>query len=443
MSQNIFKKLIMALHDIKVKVKHFGPLENVEFSLAPLMLFTGNSNMGKSYANYLVYYFFRFMHKGGLYDFIINKVADSENNEIFSFSVPEIEAKLNERVEGFMQAFLGSETLKCDVEYDLSGLKEQTFTFTITPKKAESSNSSLPEVPLEDLNAPIYILKYKDEEVEYRKEPDNFDLAFWVAAYFFEAIYEKLLIRTVLLPPGRGAFVGESYSVKDRVASALKMYDYFFKDYDESVNVPERRREDENSEFYNSAIANLLNGDLISDRGKQYLVLKDGQQIPLTAAASSIKELSPLLYNLKNRSFWQTAFCLEEPEAHLHPKMQVNIADFIACALNRGNVFHITTHSDYFMQRLNQLIKLGDIKDKSQEKFGELCGARQLDEKCYLDRKMVKAYYFHRNNEHKVVVEDMELDENGIPYQTFEDTVKDLQVRENYINDVLYSLNEE
>ena len=67
------------------------------------------------------------------------------------------------------------------------------------------------------------------------------------------------------------------------------------------------------------------------------------------------------------------SFCFEEPEAHLHPKMQVALADLVAACLNHDIFFQFTTHSDYFLQRLNQLIKLGIVKKKNEGKFKDIC----------------------------------------------------------------------
>ena len=44
------------MKDIKIHIHDFGPLHEVEFQLAPMMIFTGMSNLGKSYANYVAYY---------------------------------------------------------------------------------------------------------------------------------------------------------------------------------------------------------------------------------------------------------------------------------------------------------------------------------------------------------------------------------------------------
>jgi AAA15 family ATPase/GTPase len=149
-----------------------------------------------------------------------------------------------------------------------------------------------------------------------------------------------------------------------------------------------------------------------------------------------------LLYFLNKKSDSRFSYCLEEPEAHLHPCSQIKIADLIACFLNRGNAFQITTHSDYFLQRINQLIKLGDIRRLDEGTFEKLCDERGLLKSSYIDRSKVKAYFFYKNAEGKVEVEDMPLTQDGISYKTFYDITRDLNEREEYINEQLYKLNE-
>lgn len=59
---------------------------------------------------------------------------------------------------------------------------------------------------------------------------------------------------------------------------------------------------------------------------------------------------------------------LEEPEAHLHPKVQRTLARVIARLVNKGVHVWITTHSTTFCQQINNLIKLGPLpKDRAAE----------------------------------------------------------------------------
>ncbi|MBD0258378.1 MAG: AAA family ATPase, partial [Cytophagales bacterium] len=48
-----------------------------------------------------------------------------------------------------------------------------------------------------------------------------------------------------------------------------------------------------------------------------------------------------------------TLLLIEEPESHLHPKLQADLADFFAAASSRYNLqFAIETHSEYFIHKL-------------------------------------------------------------------------------------------
>lgn len=111
----------------------------------------------------------------------------------------------------------------------------------------------------------------------------------------------------------------------------------------------------------------LIGGQLKTDKNRQYFVMADGTQISLNAAASSIKEISPFLFYLKNRFNNFCSVCFEEPEAHLHPSMQIAVADLVAAYKNKGAFFQITTHSDYFLARINQLIKLNELESQKEE----------------------------------------------------------------------------
>ena len=56
---------------------------------------------------------------------------------------------------------------------------------------------------------------------------------------------------------------------------------------------------------------------------------------------------------------------IEEPEAHLHPKNQVILAEILAELVKKGVYVLITTHSDYILDKINNII-LRHIKEKDE-----------------------------------------------------------------------------
>lgn len=423
------------LEDIKIHINGFGPLKDITISLAPFVIITGKSNLGKSYANYLIYYLWSVLFRSrgtGIWNDIFDLKKDEDTLEI---SYRMLEERLDKGVQKFMRVFLGDEKMDCDVNYDFP-FKEFKFHYKFIPTGIDDNTPSVIKAQQQQERCEVIIndVPFLRIGIDSRE-----DVKFILNFKFICDIFNSQITSCFLLPPGRGAFVGENYTLKREVASSLGMYNDFFEDYDKYVLSQGKS----GGFIYKSVENNILHGSLSSKDSKQYLDLKDGKEISLTAAASSIKELSPLLFYLKNHSASPGAICLEEPEAHVHPSAQLEIADIIAEMLNDGNVFNITTHSDYFLQRINQLIKLGDVKVKSEETFKSIIGKLNLPAMAYIDRNQVKAYYFERDIDGKIKVTDMPLTKDGIPYRTFYDTMRELRKDEDAINDCLYDLKEE
>ena len=169
---------------------------------------------------------------------------------------------------------------------------------------------------------------------------------------------------------------------------------------------------------------NLINGALNSTKDGLFLKLQDEINIPLSAAASSIKELSPFLLWMETEDFYKDSMCIEEPEAHAHPEMQYGIADMIATCINKGAFIQMTTHSDYMLARLNQLIKLYDLKNTDVALFEKISKGMKIDKELALDKSKINAYYFFIDKDsHKIRVQKQDVSD-GVPFTTFMDAVK-------------------
>ena len=54
---------------------------------------------------------------------------------------------------------------------------------------------------------------------------------------------------------------------------------------------------------------------------------------------------------------------LEQPEIHLHPKLQANLADFLLTLAEQGKRIVVETHSDHFINRIRRRIAEDDTDD--------------------------------------------------------------------------------
>ena len=121
--------------------------------------------------------------------------------------------------------------------------------------------------------------------------------------------------------------------------------------------------------------------------------------------------------------------------------MQHQVADLIALCFNKGSIFQITTHSDYFLSRINQLIKLGEIRKNDKGKAQTLCNEFGIPEGAVLDKSKVGVYYFERTGEGKVSVSRLKVTANGIPFASFLAPLQDDRDNEVRINKAFFELN--
>ena len=417
------KKIIIDIHK-------FGPLQEVSFQVAPFMVFTGMSKLGKSYANYLVYYLFanllNYKEAARLGEHLVGKNSSGS----FTLSGDLLSTYLHDNVTPFMRALLGDPTIECDVDFRFLEFGE--------PLHVAYQEVAATEEEIEKrLGYTVNI------SINGKEESRNIiiNTTFTVGAYCQTVLSHRLLedfyYHALIFPPANGALINAEYSLTSSI-NRDGMYGRFLLDNDYCTSI---KVTDEQSPYLNQ-IKKISDGDVVKEENKEFLVLDEGKHVNMSAAASSIKEISPLLFLLKNHSDIKVAICLEEPEAHLHPSMQIQVTDFIAECNNNGFLFHITTHSDYFMDRLNQLIKLGNIRKKNETTFKEYCTANGLSEKTFLDGDNVKAYFFHRDDETgKVVIEELPVEEGGIPMKTFYETVEKMRKQDEQIDEMLYSLN--
>jgi hypothetical protein len=95
---------------------------------------------------------------------------------------------------------------------------------------------------------------------------------------------------------------------------------------------------------------------------------------------------------------------VEEPEAHLHPAMQVRAADLIADLAAEGVYFIVATHSDYVLNRISNVIRRAEGR---------------------LKRDMVSAYVFKRRGG-GFVAQRLKIGRGGIPDDEFAKVYEEL-----------------
>lgn len=97
-----------------------------------------------------------------------------------------------------------------------------------------------------------------------------------------------------------------------------------------------------------------------------------GVALRLHQTASVVKSLVSLVLFLRYRAAPSERLIIDEPELNLHPDNQRRVARVLAKAVNRGLKIMMSTHSDYVVRELNNLIMLGQDTDEARGLTKEL-----------------------------------------------------------------------
>lgn len=138
--------------------------------------------------------------------------------------------------------------------------------------------------------------------------------------------------------------------------------------------------------------------------------------LPLHATSSMITELAPFMVALQNEAGTHH-FIFEEPEAHLHLEAQREMARIIARLVAAGTPVTLTTHSDTFLQQINNLMVLAEHPNRDQLKM-EL-GYEDND---LIPADKVEAYEFCPS-EAGTIVNRIEKSNDGFIVETLNETL--------------------
>ena len=403
--------------NIRIIIDKLGPITDSEIVFKPFMVFTGESGLGKSYTALLWYNLITSLTPMRLQEFITKKINGSVKEEL-TFKFKDFRMWLNQNTAAFLGYLLGNNNFDCQVNY----VFETDDDKPVEMKRLHDEDAS--GFTRYSINGDIDVFPLDLED-------NVLMMSFSLHGYLSELCFGKNYLRPLILPPARAAFMGAN------TTSPIGMYRDFLAQLDD-LKTPSRIISPDN-QFFVNYIAKLADGEIVLENGSVFLQFESGEKIPVSAAASSVKELMPFLLMLQNGKIKQyNSLLFEEPEAHVHPKKQFLLMDMLARCCNKGMLIQMTTHSDYLLGRMNQLLVLGKIREKSMEAFEIFCKEHQFNKNLYLHTEQIGGYYFKREND-RVVIEEQDLS-LGLPFNSFENTVKSQMELSADINDLAESL---
>lgn len=432
----------------KLRVENYGKIKSAEIEIAPLTLFVGDNNSGKSYLMSLLW---------GIENLGIEALLGSEYLE------SEETDKLSEWLISQMETAIQNKKHIAPLE-DISEMLSNVLNKGLEKNKdnfvRRIFNSD--NVSIGKLSIDLGDFKGRSLDIELNEQTELLSLyidlgqRFLIHRTIVETLKDKKYINSILiqvlykcimgiktteletqriiyLPAARTGFmltkdiinkVGRNNTFnlpddREKFTPFVRPINNFL-DIMGDLNVGQKKNE--NYIHLAEDIEHEMTDGTIefSDMpNKEVMYVPDGHKkgIPLRLVSAVVTELCPLILILKH-SDNIARFYYEEPEMCLHPQLQSRMGKVIARIVNAGIGMVITTHSDIILQHINNMIKLQNRKD-----CDEICDRLHYGKEDLLNCDQVRVYQLKARAKGKTIVEELSCGENGFIVPTFNDAL--------------------
>ena len=401
--------------NVHIAVENFGPIEKAEIDLRPLTVFVGESNTGKTYLAALVYALQRTFEGISRVPWSPHRILQLAHvyysrhpispTQALSRETREILEKLN--VTGQLFKFcdspqwlqdrlqsdlVNSERFKDELRrcFDLespselvSFAQDQNDTMKVLLRVSEG-NQTLWSFKIYDSGSGITAdgfinedmgLRHDDRAVlreildtrDWRQEPVRIlDRIAPPSSYYLPAARSGIMQSHGMIA---SSLVDRATRVGLERFSEIPTFSGMIADFlKQIINYNERRLSSDEM----SGIAKVMEGEILRGEIKvrrpgggypefRYLPQKAEQTLRMNQSSSMVSELAPLVLFLRGIVRPGDTLIIEEPEAHLHPKAQTLIALTLARLVRVGVRVIITTHSDWLLEQIGNLIREGEV----------------------------------------------------------------------------------
>ena len=415
----------------KIIIKNFRAIDYAEIEIKPFTVIIGEQASGKSTISKLVYFFHTIFDQDvavimGKYfweKIYTNKNINIENIDIKLAQEECLNLLKNDLKQKFYEYFNSTK----DEYFEISFIDYHNI-MTLKPDGKISIIADFTKKPISGNSIKHIFLMFKNlaDDISSSEKTLNVWMKLLEVAiknskrvgdekFFFIPASRSLI--TSILPSAQSKFIAEIDSRKEDnqidffVKTFLDDIDFFKRNYffgkslDEVLDEFELKTGKENpqAKLLLDKISTILKADYQHGNSGEVLVNKRFlKPISLDKASSGQQEVVWILLTLlslvleDNKSF----VVIEEPEAHLYPKTQAQVVEYIAQFFNakEGNEVILTTHSPYILTVLNNLLFAKQISVKTHGVENQTI-AESIDQNAWLDIDKFSAYYVGRNDD--------------------------------------------
>lgn len=173
----------------------------------------------------------------------------------------------------------------------------------------------------------------------------------------------------------------------------------------------------------------LLHGKVIITNEGEIQFKPDKAQkrlLPIHMTASIIKSLASLVIYLKHLAKTNDLIIIDEPEINLHPDNQIVLTRLFARLINKGFRLLISTHSDYVVREINNLIMLSSKKE-DVIKLKETLSYKYRDDE-FINKEDIDVHFFDypkkKTGNKQVLIEKLEILSSGFEIPSVNSTIE-------------------
>lgn len=434
-----------------IRISNFGPINKATIAIKPLTIFIGGHNTGKSYAAQMIYFMARALRGDHIRardtrksTQLISKVMRGELRALEKSARPGVEIKFSEigktlqsraeelwvslgeackseMISSINQYFVtedvgelvrfNGESVKCSITFSCVGENGAKVTLKIGKPGKVNVQIEAPDVKEMSISKTIplafdySIFRYElnrtwrkvwkgitDYDYYYLPAARSGILQLWgmLQVYVLDMLSEKM---------GLPGFVRDFFANMARIGMPW--------------GLPKRREA-------TMQVLEILEGEILKgeityeERGAPITIdyKFKGASINIQRASSMVAELGPLDLWIKRLLDKGDLLIIEEPEAHLHPSSQIQVAKLIARLVNSGIRVLCTTHSSLLVNRISNLMLAG----KAGESVRKELGLKQID---IVKEEDLAVYQFVAGDDGSEVQKLQMVSKFGIPEDEF------------------------
>jgi len=442
-----------------LKIENLGVVKEAQIDLGKdLILLCGQNNTGKTYVNTAIYSLLNY-HFDIKPNKLIKKMVetllqgqeyklDVNSQEFFDYCddvTKQLAAQQKDFTEQIIDSFAANKKLFAKTRFSL---EYQKYDYKIPSYGSGQFEQSL---TLDEQKEVAYIIETSDNIITIRlKEVNNFEekyrekfeFEFTILIYAFRSMAMSIA-KIHFFPAQRSAiniFATELSLIKNKVLEAAlkdnsllelakKRTNRYSKPIKDNLETAQdllllSQEEGEFEALAQELENSILKGKIIvSKYGSLLYIPHDNPKIQLEMHQSSslVESLAMLVFCLRHIAMLGDCIIIDEPELNLHPDNQILVARFLGRMVNAGLKLIVSTHSNFIVRELNNLIMLSQKNKKTvqlKRKYGYFSEKKNQT----LNPKQVGAYLF-RVGESCISIP---VDETGFNVDTIDETNKKL-----------------